>query len=949
MKGKLSLLSAAVLLALAGTNTDAAQKPTKAGARALTPAHFKHPNGTTVLYDQTFSSGIGLLSQNFTDSGFSIYSSAGADDFVVTDAAGWTISEVDLTGQYFNGSGPADSFDVTIYNDAGGVPGTVACSESGLSYTNTGGSWQIALNPGCNVSTGTYWVSAKANMAFFSGGEFGWTAFSGGAGAGAVWENPDGGISPGCTTWMSLSAGCFSIPVGDAFSFAIVGHVNTGGGGGISLTVGMAEDNGDPNQCGTATTLSATAGDHINFCYTVTNNSSITLNYQTLGDDVDGPFFTNLNETLAPGASLQYNRIKTATTSETPTATWVAADSLPGYTPTAGTYNFIDISGSGTGLSLSDDGSAAVTAGFSFNFYGASSNQFCVNNNGHALFATSGSCSGNFSNASLPSTDFASPAFLPYWDDFYTGGQDYVATVGTAPNRQFVMEWANKDTFDSRTAPAGAGYTFEIVLNEADNSIDYNYSSVAPGSTFGHDNGASATVGVQLNSSTASEYSFNSADISNSQNIHWAPSSTTAYSASAQVTLDVGAPILSLSPTSLSASAAPGGTTTQTLNIGNTGNRDLDWDLTEAPASAKPSAAPSFASSHYVPDYKFGPKSAGPARAAIAKAKANGQKHPTRPLGGSSPTYAEGFGFSGLPYIEFDLSDGNTWQSITSSMGAYYFAGTFANNDFSTEYVVDYPSNNLWAIDTATGAATNIGPTVGGFDGSTINGLRWDPSTGLTYLEYLSGSSSTLYTVDLTTGTTQLVGSDNGLVIDLAINASGVMYGMDIISDDTVTVDKQTGAITHIGPTGFNFGYAEGMDFDYSDGNVYIIGFDRSAGSSAIYTLDQQDGHATLISPFGGSTLVEADAMAIAVASGPCATPSDIPWLSENPTSGTTPGGGNDPVTVTFDATSLSAGTYDANICVNTNDQNARQEAVPVTFNVTGSSNDEIFANGFDP
>src|SRR5215467_7122080 len=123
MKGKLSLLSAAVLVALAGTNTDAAQKPTTLGkAGAIMPPHFNHPFGSTVLYDQINNSSLsGIVSQNFSSVN-SIFDATAADDFVVTDASGWTVSEVDVTAVYFNGSGPADSFDVTFYNSGSGVP-----------------------------------------------------------------------------------------------------------------------------------------------------------------------------------------------------------------------------------------------------------------------------------------------------------------------------------------------------------------------------------------------------------------------------------------------------------------------------------------------------------------------------------------------------------------------------------------------------------------------------------------------------------------------------------------------------------------------------------------------------------------------------------------------------------------------------------------------------------
>jgi hypothetical protein len=51
-----------------------------------------------------------------------------------------------------------------------------------------------------------------------------------------------------------------------------------------------------------------------------------------------------------------------------------------------------------------------------------------------------------------------------------------------------------------------------------------------------------------------------------------------------------------------------------------------------------------------------------------------------------------------------------------------------------------------------------------------------------------------------------------------------------------------------------------------------------------------------------------------------CSSPADVPWLSVSPTGGTTAAGGSDPVTVTLDSTGLAAGTYNANLCVSSND-----------------------------
>ena len=949
MKGKLSLLSAAVIMALAGTSADAAQKatPTKSsGVLKQNRTHFNRPRGgDSTLYDQSLSgSAIGFISQNFTDFSSGAYNAQGADDFVVTDAAGWTVDQINVGGVYFNGSGPADSFDVQIYADAGGVPAAApTCTYTALSYTGSVPSFSIALPTPCVLPTGTYWVSAAANMAFGAGGEFGWNAYTGFTlGAVAQWQNPGGGFATGCSSWSAMDV-CLGQPGYNALSFQVVGHVSTGGGGGINLTVGLAEDNGNPTQCGTATTLSATAGDQINFCYTVTNNSATTLNYQTLSSDLDGTLFQNQPITIAPGASYQYNRIVTATADESPTFTWTAADALPGYTNSAGSAAFVDISGSGTPYTLSDDGSTNVTMPFSFNFYGVSSNALCINNNGHMLFDTTSSCSGNYNNTSLPATVFGSPAIMPFWDDMYTGGTIYTGTVGTAPNRQFIVEYFQKNHYDGGASDPG-GVTFETIFNESDNSIDYVYQTVEFGAQGGvNDAGASATVGLQYDTTLANQYSSNTPSLTDGQDIHWAQSTPVTYSASQQVTLDVGAPVMTLSPPSLTGSAAAGSSTTTTLTIGNTGDRDLTWNLTEAPANAHFPVAPVFTVPFHSPEQTS--RHRAPQRNQDAVAKPHGPKM-RLPFGTEAvPAYGETFTSSGFDYINFDAADPSTLNTITS-MSQYFFAGAFADNDFSTEYAVDYPNGGLYAIDTATGATQLIGST--GLGGN-VTGIRWDSTSGSSYaMSYDSGAGqSCLYSLDLTSGATQQIGCASGmLIIDIAIDPSGLMYGLDIIGDNLVAIDKTSGAAAVIGSIGFDANFAQGMDFDPSTGILYLAGYDRTTSQGNMYTVDVTSGAATLIAPIGPGA-AETDAFAIAVASGPCATPADVPWLSESPTSGTTAPGGSDPVTVTMDATSLAAGTYNANVCVNSNDTTQRHVAVPVTFTVTGG-NDIIFQDGFD-
>ena len=55
-----------------------------------------------------------------------------ADDFVVPSGQTWTVNEVDVQGLYFNGPGPAASFNVFFYQNSGTLPATPVYTATGL-------------------------------------------------------------------------------------------------------------------------------------------------------------------------------------------------------------------------------------------------------------------------------------------------------------------------------------------------------------------------------------------------------------------------------------------------------------------------------------------------------------------------------------------------------------------------------------------------------------------------------------------------------------------------------------------------------------------------------------------------------------------------------------------------------------------------------------------------
>src|SRR5262249_24191553 len=111
--------------ASAATDALRSQFPTRTGARAgksFTPMQMpKAPQ--VVLYDQYDNAGFNATFSG-TLSDFVGFDADLADDFVVPAGQTWNVDSIDADGVYFNGFGPANSFNVFISSDSGGFPGT---------------------------------------------------------------------------------------------------------------------------------------------------------------------------------------------------------------------------------------------------------------------------------------------------------------------------------------------------------------------------------------------------------------------------------------------------------------------------------------------------------------------------------------------------------------------------------------------------------------------------------------------------------------------------------------------------------------------------------------------------------------------------------------------------------------------------------------------------------
>ncbi len=217
-----ALLTTTALYALLATSAGAAKLKPAFATRGHFVQRVVRPSSAVTLYDQTANdSGIGITSQNF-ESSFDAYDCEAADDFIVPDGTRWRVTQIDILGTTFNGSGVADSENLVIYKSRRGKPGKIVAEYDGLVGMETFGSFVIDLSTPAKLRPGHYWLSFQANENFSHQGEWGWEAREDVVGLPSVWRNPADGFETGCTDWGPQTE-CIPVGQGDQM-FALKGQ-----------------------------------------------------------------------------------------------------------------------------------------------------------------------------------------------------------------------------------------------------------------------------------------------------------------------------------------------------------------------------------------------------------------------------------------------------------------------------------------------------------------------------------------------------------------------------------------------------------------------------------------------------------------------------------------------------------------------------------------------------
>jgi gliding motility-associated-like protein len=140
-----------------------------------------------------------------------------------------------------------------------------------------------------------------------------------------------------------------------------------------------------------------------------------------------------------------------------------------------------------TNVYLSDDvWSGVVNIGFTTNFYGQNYTQCVIGSNGIVSFNLANAnqyCPWSLGGVTpLPNTTFAPArnAQMPAYMDINpgVGGTIYYQTIGTAPNRRFIVVWDNIPAFGI----ANSCVNMALVMNEGSNNIDFHvgYKPLTP-------------------------------------------------------------------------------------------------------------------------------------------------------------------------------------------------------------------------------------------------------------------------------------------------------------------------------------------------------------------------------------------------------------------------------------------------------------------------------------
>ena len=160
------------------------------------------------------------------------------------------------------------------------------------------------------------------------------------------------------------------------------------------------------------------------------------------------------------------------------------------------TAAYTEIAGGTTSTATGDDGTQVLPLPFPFTYAGTAVTDITIGTNGFVRMAGGSIFSSNWTNT-IESTA-SLPVLAPFWDDHHlvaASGTIVYETSGSAPNRQFSIEFRDVVTSGSGSSTATSRARFKVILFETSNEIVYHYGTSTPTTTLSGSIGMNSAPG----------------------------------------------------------------------------------------------------------------------------------------------------------------------------------------------------------------------------------------------------------------------------------------------------------------------------------------------------------------------------------------------------------------------------------------------------------------------
>ena len=237
--------------------------------------------------------------------------------------------------------------------------------------------------------------------------------------------------------------------------------------------------------------------------------------------------------------------------------------------------------------------------------------------------------------------------------------------------------------------------------------------------------------------------------------------------------------------------------------------------------------------------------------------------------------------------VYFDSTNPGIVTQIASTTSTEFISGgTWATGKwYGCEFAMGVGESLIWKIHPVIGEMTPVGNYDPENTGISFNGLAYDTVTGIMY----GCSSTALYKVNMNTWASSWIGNFNlpdppgYIMIGIAFDSSGSLYGIELINDSLYSINTENGVATRIGNgLGINLNYAQDMAYDIDNDILYLSAYTTApVKEGALYTCDTFTGAATKVGTFQGGAEITGFAIPYSYEN----KPPDVPTI-DGPTEG---------------------------------------------------------------